>query len=65
MTTAIAINRMPESDIHAHIEDSPLFWVWRHGQPVKLAWNELSRQERAWQVEAERREQFVAEFEIY
>lgn len=54
-----------EDDLQQHIEDTRLFWVWREGRAVKLAWNELTEQERADTLEAERRDYFCTMFEIY
>lgn len=51
-----------ESDIRQHIEDTPMFWVYRNGQQLQRSWNELSSLEKQHQLEASRREQFNAMF---
>lgn len=56
---------MPESDVQAHIEDTPLYWTWRNGQPQRRTWNELTATERDQQIEAQRRAEHCTLFQIY
>lgn len=51
-----------ESDTLAHVEDTPLFSLFRNGKFVKLTWNELTEAEREQQIEAARRAEFKALF---
>ena len=39
----------------AHIEDTALFWVTRHGKPIRRTWNEMTSTEKLHQREADRR----------
>jgi hypothetical protein len=63
--TAPVADRVVESDIMAHIEDTRLFWVTRHGRPTKRSWSELTKAEQRQQREAEERQAYVAMFSIY
>lgn len=65
MTVTNTINRIPESDLLAHIEDERLFWVPRFGRNVKLAWNELTATEKQQQREAEAYAAYCVLFKIY
>ncbi len=61
----VAAPFIPEDELMAHIEDTPLIWVTRAGHPVKLTWNELSDAERESLHEAEERAAYCALFAIY
>jgi hypothetical protein len=66
MIAQSAITATRESDDIPHIEDTPaLFWVTRHGKPVKRAWNELSATEQRQSREAAERAAYVTMFSIY
>ena len=56
---------IPDDELLAHIEDTPLFWVARDGRPVKLPWNALSDTERNSLREAEERATYCTTFDIY
>lgn len=51
-----------EDDDLQHAEDTSLYWVTRQGLAHKLAWNEMSEQEQAEQVQAKERADYVAMF---
>lgn len=51
-----------EDDDLQHAEDTSLYWVTRQGRAHKLAWNEMSEQEQAEQIQAKERADFVAMF---
>jgi hypothetical protein len=53
--TTLTINRVIESDLLTHIEDTKLYWTTRNGHQVKRFWNELSATEKQQQREAEAR----------
>jgi len=58
----VTITTVCESDLMQHIEDTPLFSLFRNGRHVKLTWNELTETERRDQVEAARRDGYNANF---
>jgi hypothetical protein len=49
-------------DLTAHIEDTRLYSLFRHGRSVKLTWNELTRTEKDQQIEAQGRAEHHALF---
>jgi hypothetical protein len=61
----VPLNIVREDDLQTHIEDSPLFWVFRDGRNQQVTWNQMSEQERADTIEAERRDYYNTVFEIY
>jgi hypothetical protein len=60
-----SINRVIEDDYQAHVEDTPLFWVFRYGRPYHLTWNELTATERQQQIAAQERAAYNVTFNIY
>lgn len=63
--TAPITDRVVESDIMAHIEDTRLFWVTRNGRPTKRSRSELTSTEQCQQREAEERQAYTMMFSIY
>jgi len=59
------VNRVSESDIIAHIEDTRLYWIFRNGRQLQRSWNELTATEKRYQEEAAARASYVESFDIY
>jgi hypothetical protein len=51
-----------EDDIIPHVEDSRLYWVFRHGRQMQLTWNELTATEQQYQSESAERQAYHALF---
>lgn len=65
MFSTSTVNRVITDDYQAHIHDTRLFWVYRHGRPLQRSWNELTEKERKQQREAEARAYYTSLFHIY
>ena len=64
MTLTATATIVREDDLTAHIEDTRLFSLFRHGRHVNLTWNELTATEKR-QQEAAARAAYVQAFDIY